>query len=77
MSIRLVPDPPMEGERRNVTLQVTRFEDAKDVPEPPVSGTMGELIHLTWDLTAELCSLGGKYDAQRRLQRHVAHVVRP
>ena len=63
--------------RRNVTLRVSRFDEIKRAPDSPVPGTMGELIHLAWDLTAELCSLGDKYDAQQRLQRHVARVVRP
>ena len=62
--------------RRKINLRVVRFDEAKNEPDLPVPGTMGELIHLTWDLTAELCALGGKYDAQQRLQRHVARVVR-
>ena len=70
-------DREMRRRQRGVTFRVVHNAEIKNTPESPVPGTMGELIHLAWDLTAELCSLGGKHDAQQRLQRHVARVVRP
>ena len=41
-----------------------------------VPGTMEERFALVWQLTREACALGGRYDAERRLQRHITRVVR-
>jgi hypothetical protein len=41
-----------------------------------VPGTPVERIALVWPLTREVSSLSKRYDAERRLQRHVAHLVR-
>lgn len=41
-----------------------------------VPGTPIDRINLVWTLTQEIASLSGKYDVERRLQRHVTHLVR-
>ena len=41
-----------------------------------VPGTPTDRISLVWPLTREVASLNKKYDAQRRLQRHVTRLVR-
>ena len=41
-----------------------------------VPGTPEERIHLVWPLTQKIASLSLKYDVERRLQRHVACLVR-
>jgi len=41
-----------------------------------VSGTMAERIAMVWPLTCEAVSLGGKYDVEQRLQRHITRVIR-
>ena len=63
--------------RRNATIRVTRLADVKNEIEPPVSGTMEELMGLAWQLTVMTCELGGKYDAKQRLQRNIVRVIKP
>jgi hypothetical protein len=41
-----------------------------------VPGTSSERIGLVWPLTLEVVSLSRKFDAERRLQRHVASFIR-
>ena len=41
-----------------------------------VKASGGTLMDFVWDLTAELYSLGGSADAERRLQRNVTNLVR-
>ena len=41
-----------------------------------VPGTPAERIALVWSLTLEATSLSKRYDAKRRLQRHVTSVAR-
>jgi hypothetical protein len=41
-----------------------------------VPGTPEDRISLVWPLTREIVSLNEKYDAERRLQRHVTRLVR-
>ena len=45
-------------------------------PNDFVPGTPAERIALVWPLTLEATSLSKRYDAKRRLQRHVARVAR-
>ena len=66
-----------EWRRQHATLRVARFDDVKNEPDPPVPGTLAERLALAWELTVEACKLGGKYDAQQPLQRHVARIIRP
>lgn len=33
-------------------------------------------IKLVWTLTKEVTSLGNKYDAEQRLQRHITRLIR-
>lgn len=44
--------------------------------EDYVEGTPEERVGLVWELTKEAASLSGKYDVERRLQRHVTRVIR-
>jgi len=41
-----------------------------------VPGTPAERLALVWDLTREILSLSRQYDIERRLQRHVTHLIR-
>ncbi len=41
-----------------------------------VPGTPEDRILLVWPLTEEIASLSDKYNAERRLQRHVTRLVR-
>ena len=41
-----------------------------------VSGTESERIALVWPLTCEAVSLGKKYDAEQRLQRHITRIIK-
>jgi hypothetical protein len=40
-----------------------------------VAGSASERLQYVWPLTEEIVSLGGKYDAQRRLQRNVTSIA--
>jgi len=42
-----------------------------------VNASFQERISFVWDLTAELWSLKGDRDAERRLQRHVTKLILP
>jgi hypothetical protein len=41
-----------------------------------VPGTPAERIALVWPLTKEAVSLSKRYDAERRLQRHITRISR-
>ena len=41
-----------------------------------VPGSMEERFSMVWPLTYEAVSLGKKYDAEQRLQRHIINIVR-
>ena len=41
-----------------------------------VPGTPAERISLVWPMTQEIASLSEKHDVERRLQRHIARLVR-
>ena len=41
-----------------------------------IPGSVAYRIGLVWPLTREAASLSKRHDAERRLQRHVARVVR-
>jgi hypothetical protein len=41
-----------------------------------VPGTPAERISLVWPMTREIASLSEKHDVERRLQRHIARLVR-
>ena len=40
-----------------------------------VPGAPADRIMLVWSLTKEIISLNRKYDAERRLQRHVTRLI--
>lgn len=58
--------------KKNITLNKIAAKDrtyrVKDTPE--------KLLGYVWELTEELCSLGGRYNAQQRLQRHIVSIKR-
>ena len=41
-----------------------------------VAGSFAYRIGLVWPLTKELCSLSKRFDAKRRLQRHITRLSR-
>jgi hypothetical protein len=41
-----------------------------------VDATPAERIGMVWELTRELWSLGGRQDAEQRLQRDVGNLIR-
>ncbi len=55
----------------------TRLSHSTDSPHiDRIRGTAEERINQVWLLTLELASLNKDFDAERRLQRHVTHLVR-
>ncbi|MCL2007589.1 MAG: hypothetical protein FWG77_05835 [Treponema sp.] len=54
-------------------ITICRQNDPKNSSYVP--GTMAERIALVWPLTCEAVSLGKKYDAEQRLQRHITRFV--
>ena len=56
------------------TIKIVRKSDAGN--SSYVCGTKEERISLVWPLTCEAVSLGKKYDAEQRLQRHIVTIVR-
>jgi hypothetical protein len=57
--------------KRTALFRMTDYRNDDIVP-----GTPEERIGMVWPLTLELLSLNKKYDAERRLQRHVTALVR-
>jgi len=45
-------------------------------PEAPAAMTKAEAFAFVWELTQEVFSLSGRYDAESRLQRHVVSIAR-
>jgi hypothetical protein len=41
-----------------------------------VEGSAATCIGYVWPLTAEVAAIGGKYDVEQRLQRHVVRIIR-
>lgn len=60
--------------RKNVTITKLRMSEVYD--DEFVAGTPSELIGLMWELTREVSAIGGHYDPERRLQRHVVSIKR-
>jgi len=56
------------------TISVIRKSDSAN--SGYVSGSMSERIALVWPLTQEAVSLGKKYDAEQRLQRHITKLIK-
>lgn len=51
---------------------ITNFQENSDFVDLPAS----ECVALVWELTMELWSLRGDFDAEQRLQRDVAALIR-
>lgn len=62
--------------QRVVTVRKLHMSDPGAQFDQPVPGTMAERIGMIWELTVEIVSLGGKLDAEQRLQRHVTRLIR-
>jgi len=62
--------------RKGITVRRLNMYDPEAQFDPPVPGTPGELMGMVWPLTLEALSLGGKLDAEPRLQRNVVRFVR-
>jgi len=62
--------------RPEITVRKLVLSDSEVRFDLPVPGTMAERIGMVWPLTAEIVSIGGRLDAERRLQRHVAVLAR-
>ena len=62
--------------RPEITVRKRVLSDSEVRFDRPVPGTMAERIGMVWPLTAEIVSIGGRLDAERRLQRHVAVLSR-
>lgn len=62
----------MKLDRNKTKLLKMTQEDDPFVPLSP-----SECISYIWELTAEVWSLGGTVDVERRLQRHVATLIKP
>jgi hypothetical protein len=58
----------------NKAITVIRQSDAAN--SGYVNGSMSERIALVWPLTCEALSLGKKYDAEQRLQRHITRLFK-
>ena len=58
----------------NKTITVLQQSDHRNSGYVP--GTMSERIAMVWPLTCEAVSLGKKYDAEQRLQRHIVRIDR-
>jgi hypothetical protein len=58
---------------RHITIKKTTIKNEGDCF---VQGTPSELVGYAWELTRETIALGGKYDAERRLQRNVTSITR-
>lgn len=56
--------------------RVAIFHNGEPADDGFVPGTPEERIALVWPLTVEAVSLSKKYDAKRRLQRHVTRLIR-
>jgi hypothetical protein len=56
--------------------QTNKFEMEDRRNDDYVSGTPEERISLVWPLTREITSLSVRYNAERRLQRHVTRLIR-
>ena len=69
-------DPMDAKTQRTTTIRLLHMSDPEAQFDEPAPGTMAERLDMVWELTAELVSLGGKMDAEQRLQRHVTHLIR-
>ena len=65
-----------EPKQRVVTLRKLRMDDPEVQFDQPVPGTPAERLGMVWELMVEALSIGGKWNAEQRLQRHVTHLVR-
>ena len=58
--------------KRNITL----IKELHEHDDCYVDASPAERVAFVWELTAELWSLGNKYDAEQRLQRNVTNLIR-
>ncbi|MHC4797852.1 MAG: hypothetical protein ACYTF1_14510 [Planctomycetota bacterium] len=64
----------------NITMKVlrdkTRLIKMSKIDDPFVAESPQECISFMWELTAEMWSLSGMSDVERRLQRNVTKLIR-
>lgn len=65
-----------KGDINKVDRSMSRLTKLKDFSDEKSKCTPSELMDFIWDLTVEVYSLNGKFDAQQRLQRNVTNLVR-
>ena len=56
--------------------RVTVLRSVKDDTEEALGITKSEALSFVWELTEEIYSLSGRYDAKSRLQRNVISITR-
>jgi len=66
----------MNETKNGKVITLSKIGDYKEMLEPPMPGTMEERVSMAWELTREAVALGGKLDAEQRLQRHITHICR-
>ena len=66
----------MKETKKGKVITLSKIGDYKEILESPMPGTMEERVSMAWELTREAVALGGKLDAEQRLQRHVTHICR-
>ena len=62
--------------KRTITVSKKRTGDIPAGADCFVPGSVAERLAYVWELTREAAALGGNYDAEQRLQRHVTCLIR-
>jgi len=62
----------MRMDRKHIAVHKTKIPQNDEYVDLPPD----ECISFVWELTKEIYSLTGEYDAQSRLQRNVVNIIR-
>ena len=61
-----------------VDRSVSVLKNAESAPDNDIVDGKGEvLLGFIWELTKEVYSLKGNFDAEQRLQRNITNLIRP
>ena len=61
-----------------VDRRVSVLKNAESAPDNDIVDGKGEvLLGFIWELTKEVYSLRGNFDAEQRLQRNITNLIRP